>query len=367
MKKALFWAIVSIILMGTGFRVPASGQNRPGLPLRDVFDLYVRSIHNSDIDSLFTTVTKNETFFFLTSAGGLIDTRTAYYKFHEDWFKEKDWEMPVDNIEVHEGGDFGYTTAVFHYRSKMPEGGLYILDSWFTLVFHKEEGMWKVVADICTPISRSFTGINPEVKYTAEQRFLLEAIKNRRTVRKFKPQPVPREHILTILDVARFAATAGNQQPWKFLVIQDRKKLDALKGAALSWALEERGEKSKLSESERNDARQKLQARLEDVLSAPVYVAVLVDSQSRYPAYNLYDGTLAMGNLMIAARALGYGTGFFTSFFPEEKMKKFFNIPARYRLICFTPIGVPEEWPSAPPKRSLDEVVVFDAFRSKDG
>jgi nitroreductase len=69
-----------------------------------------------------------------------------------------------------------------------------------------------------------------------------------------------------------------------------------------------------------------------------------------------------MGNLMIAARALGYGTGFFTSFFPEVRMREFFHIPERYGLICFTPIGVPEEWPPVPAKKSLDDFVVFDAF-----
>jgi nitroreductase/ketosteroid isomerase-like protein len=362
MRKGLVAAIVAIVLVVIGFRGRAACQNRAGLSLRDVFDVYVQSIHNSDLESLFTTVTKNEKFFFLTSAGRLIDTRADYYKFHEDWFKEKDWEMPVDNIEVYEGDDFGYTTAVFHYRNKMPDGGLSILDSWFTLIFHKEEGMWKVVADICTPINRFYAGIDPDVKYTAEQQFLFETIKNRRTVRKFKPEPVPREHLLKMLDAARSAATAGNQQPWRFLVIQDRKKLGALKEAALSWALEKRGEKRKLSENERNDIRQKLQGTLDNVLSAPIYIAVLVDSQSKYPAYNVYDGTLAMGNLMIAARALGYGTGFFTSFFPEARMKEFFHIPERYSLICFTPIGVPEEWPPVPAKKSLDDLVIFETF-----
>jgi nitroreductase len=99
-----------------------------------------------------------------------------------------------------------------------------------------------------------------------------------------------------------------------------------------------------------------------DALSAPVYVAVLVDTEARYPDYVSYDGTLAAGNLMIAARALGYGTGFFTSFFPEEHMKRFFDIPERYSLICFTPIGVPTEWPQVPPKKDLDDLVVFEAF-----
>ena len=84
---------------------------------------------------------------------------------------------------------------------------------------------------------------------------------------------------------------------------------------------------------------------LDNVLSALVYVAVLVDSQSAYAGHNVFDGTLAMGNLMIAARALGYGTGFFTSYFPEPEMKKFFGIPAQYNLICFTPVGVPDGWP----------------------
>ncbi len=360
MKRIFFLSAVTIGILSSW--IPGQGQNKPGFSLKETFELYVRSIHNSDLEGLFSTVTKNEKFFFLTSSGRLIDTRTGYYKFHEDWFKEKDWEMPVDNIEVHEGNDTGYTTAVFHYRSMMPDGGRHILDSWFTLIFQKEEGMWKVVADICTPISRFYTPANSNLKYTAEQQFLFETIQNRRTVRKFKSQPVPKEHLLKILDAARFAATAGNQQPWKFLVIQDRQRLDALKEAALSWALEAQAKKRERSDDEKEEIRQKLRATLENVLSAPVYIAVLVDSQSKYPSYNIYDGTLAMGNLMIAARALGYGTGFFTSFFPEARMKEFFHIPDRYGLICFTPIGVPEEWPPVPAKKNLEDLVIFDFF-----
>ncbi|MFZ2053136.1 MAG: nitroreductase family protein [Candidatus Aminicenantales bacterium] len=362
MRKTLWAVLVSIVLVAIGYRGSAAGQNRPGLTLREVFDLYVQSIQDSDLDGLFSTVTKNEKFLFLTSDGKLIDSRNGYSKFHEEWFKGKDWEMPVDNIEVHEGNDTGYTTAVFHYRSRMPDGGRYVLDSWFTLIFCKEEGLWKVVADICTPIARSYTGADSSVKYTADQRFLFETIENRRTVRRFKPDPVPKDHLLKILDAARFAATAGNQQPWKFLVIQDRRKLDALEETACSWILEEREEIAKLPEDKRDEIRRKLREVLKNILSAPVYVAVLVDSRSEYPEYSITDGTLAMGNLMIAARALGYGTGFFTSYFPWARMKEFFHIPERYELICFTPIGVPEEWPLGPAKKSLADLVIFENF-----
>jgi nitroreductase len=194
------------------------------------------------------------------------------------------------------------------------------------------------------------------------QKYLLEVIRARRTVRNFQPGPVPDSHLVRILDAARFAPTAGNQQPWRFLVIRDREKLDRLQTAALEWFLERYAQRVDLTDEKRAAVREDVGATLEEVLSAPVYVAVLVDSASAYPAYNVYDGTLAAGYMMIAARALGYGTGFFTSFFPEDKMREFFEIPDRYGLICFTPVGVPMAWPEAPEKKSLDELVVYERF-----
>jgi len=80
MKKLIWlWAVTIGILTPW---ISGQEQNKPGLCLKETFAIYVRSIQNSDLESLFTTVTKNEKFFFLTSAGRLIDTRTDYYKFH---------------------------------------------------------------------------------------------------------------------------------------------------------------------------------------------------------------------------------------------------------------------------------------------
>lgn len=359
----------ALILTSTAFilSLPAASENRPGLSLKETFDIYVKAVQKSDLKTLFTTVTDDEKFFFLTSGGKLIDSRQGYHEFHEEWFKETGWEMPVDFLEAHEGKSYGYTTAIFYYKSKLPEGGMYHLDSYFTLVFHKEEGMWKVVADICTPISRYYTEGDLETRYTSDQVYLFNTIKNRRTVRKFKPTPVPEEHILKILDAARFAPTAGNQQPWKFLVIQDREKLDALKKEALLWYLERYKARRKPTQEQLSQAQGKVKEVLENVLSAPVYVAVLADSKAEYGDYVIYDGTLAAGYLMIAARALGYGTGFYTTFFPEERMKGFFNIPERYKLICFTPIGIPWEWPEKPSKKNLADMVIFESFPENNG
>jgi len=57
---------------------------------------------------------------------------------------------------------------------------------------------------------------------------IFEIICNRRTVREFQKTPIPEEHIIKILDAARYAPTAGNVQPWKFVVIQEKVRLDSL-------------------------------------------------------------------------------------------------------------------------------------------
>jgi len=306
MKKASFWVIVFLLLALLCFSGD-SLQNRTGLSVRQTYELYTQAIINSDLKSLFTTVTNNEKFFFLTTRGRLIDS----------------------------------------------------------LIFHKEDNLWKVVADVCTPISRTFADANPDLKYTLGQKFLFEIIKQRRTVRQFQSTPVPQEHILKILDAARYAPTAGNQQPWKFMVIQDREKLNQLKKEACLWYLDRYQSLKSPEPKELESIQQKIQESLENVLSATVYVAVLVNSREKYPEYIVIDGTLAAGTLMIAARALGYGTGFYTSFFPEDKMKKFFNIPDNFKLICFTPIGVPKKWPETPAKKKLEDLVIFESFQEE--
>jgi len=360
MKRKLFFLF--LILMTVHSILKGTEVNQPGLTVKETFFVYVKAVQNSDIESLFSTITNNENFFFLTSRGRLINTREGYYKFHEEWFGEKNWEMPVDFVESHEGKEYGYATAIYHYKSHRPGGEIYNLDSYFTLIFHKEEVMWKAVADICTPIERFITKDDKEIKYTSDQMVLFDIIKNRRTVRKFKPTPIPKEHILKILEAAHFAPTAGNQQPWKFLVIQDRTKLDLLSEKALTWTLEKYKKTKNPSSEQLKNLKNRLENVLKNILSAPVYVAVLIDSEAPYADYILYDGILAAGTMMIAARALGYGTGFFTTFFPEKEMKSFFQIPDKYQLICFSPIGIPVDWPEAPPKKDIKDLVVFDSF-----
>lgn len=182
-----------------------------------------------------------------------------------------------------------------------------------------------------------------------------EVVRNRRSVRKFKADSVPEEHLRQILDAARFAPTSGNQQPWKFLVVRDRALLDRLKDTCIEQSIAARRARSGELTSEQIESVSQSYA---DYLSAPVYVVVLTDNESRYPTYNHWDGPMAAGYLMLAARALGYGTVFLTDSIPEAVTRQVLSIPDRYTRVCITPIGVPDAWPDSPPKKSLDEFIM---------
>ena len=179
---------------------------------------------------------------------------------------------------------------------------------------------------------------------------VFEAIKERRSVRVFKTDPVPDEHLEQNLEAARYAPTAGNNQPWRFLVVRERDSLQKLQSKLEQWVKKQI--EDRVAEPETQEEQIKaIVATLEKIFAAPVFIFIFVDAKL-YPELVVYDGALAAENLMLAARALGYGTCFMTTFFPEDVVKKHFDIPQEFlRLICTVPVGHPVEWMPAPPKK----------------
>jgi nitroreductase len=200
---------------------------------------------------------------------------------------------------------------------------------------------------------------------TPGQQFFFDTVSGRRSVRSFKSDEVSDANLLKILDAARMAATSGNQQPWKFLVIRERQKKDALKKACLERGMAGILANAGLDEAQKQEKVKKLQEYYDTCFTAPLFVVVLVDKQSTYPDYNHFDGPMAAANLMLAARALGYGTVFYTDTIPDEVTRQVLHIPERYERVCITPIGVPNEWPKAPIKKELSEFIVYESFSEK--
>ena len=188
---------------------------------------------------------------------------------------------------------------------------------------------------------------------------LLALFAKRQSVRRYKADPVPEEHLRRILDAARRAPTSGNQQPWKFLVIRDRAKIERMQARCMELS---EARLKNLPAADAEARRQTMRKAMAGYFSAPVYVVVLTDSQSMYPTYNHHDGPLAAGYLMLAARALGYGTVYITDSIPEAVTREVLGIPERYQRVCITPVGVPDGWPEAKPKKKLEELVAYESL-----
>jgi len=158
----------------------------------------------------------------------------------------------------------------------------------------------------------------------------LEAIRRRRSVRKYTGDPIPREHLEIIVDAGRLAASGSNNQPWDFVVVTDRAMIDQLKIAS-QW-MEQAG----------------------------AIIAVVLDPESRWW---LEDGSAAVENMLIAATALGYGSCWLEGYtLPrEEEFKALLDVPGEKRLLTLVPIGVPVEWPTQD-KKPLSQVIHWEKY-----
>jgi nitroreductase len=196
---------------------------------------------------------------------------------------------------------------------------------------------------------------------------LLPVFPKRQTVRRYKPDPAPDDRVRMILDAARRAPTCMNQQPWKFLAVRDKLKIERMRKLAMEHLekryLEQVANDPKLTPAERAERKKSAVTMTEGYFTAPVYVAVLVDSESSCSGYALkHDGPLAAGYLMLAARALGYGAAYLTDGIPESVVREGLGIPSRWQRICITPIGVPDGWPEPKPKKKLEELVAYESL-----
>jgi nitroreductase len=186
-----------------------------------------------------------------------------------------------------------------------------------------------------------------------------EVFQKRRSVRAFRPDSIPQKDIIQIINAARMAPTSGNQQPWKFLIIRDKKVINQMMEACVNEAT------TRFDALNTKETREQYIAKVRDRLakgyfSAPVFIVILTDNFSTYPDYNHWDGPLAAGYLMLAARALGYGTVFITDAISEKVTTDILRIPDKYTRVCITPLGIPVEWPATPQKKDLKEFIVFD-------
>jgi len=171
---------------------------------------------------------------------------------------------------------------------------------------------------------------------------VLEAIKGRRSVREFKPDPVKDEDLKRILEAGRWSPSAGNCQPSEFVVVKDPTVKRRLATAAL--------EETFISE-------------------APVVIVVCANmprTSWRYgrrgeELYCIQDTAAATQNMLLAAYSLGYGTCWVGAF-DDDAVAEVIRVPPGVRPVAIIPLGRPAERPSPPSRRPLSEIVHENKF-----
>lgn len=164
---------------------------------------------------------------------------------------------------------------------------------------------------------------------------VLEAIRTRRSIRKYKRDPVPEEELEKILDAGRWAPSASNSQPWNFIVLSDSKVRESV-------------------------------AQLLPVgkflAGAPLGIAVVSDP--RLSSRAVEDGSLATYGMLLAAHALGLGACWLAPSFNEGKLKEMLGIPQEARLISVISVGYPDEARSMT-RKELEDITFTNRYGNK--
>ena len=188
---------------------------------------------------------------------------------------------------------------------------------------------------------------------------LFEAIHTQRSVRHFSTKPVDEELVDAILEAAIRAPSAGNRQPWHFIVIRDREAKRRLGQWYLdSWRhmVAAIGDAAS-SESYRSGGD--LARQMKDI---PVLILACVNQGASTMGSSIYP---AVQNLMLAARALGLGTVLTTNHMRfEQEVKAFLGIPEDVDTAALIPIGYPVEGVrfGGSRRKPLTEVVFYDRW-----
>jgi nitroreductase len=171
---------------------------------------------------------------------------------------------------------------------------------------------------------------------------LTDAIRNRRSVRRYADRPVEKATIEALLDVAVQAPSASNQQPWAFVVIQGAERIRGY------------SDRAKLIHLANPDISENLRARMTDpahtiFYGAPALVCIYA---KRSGIYGHTDCAMAGYTLMLAAHGLGLGTcwiGMAHPLFDSPELKQELGVPLEYSAVCPLILGYPEG--ELPPSR----------------
>jgi nitroreductase len=180
---------------------------------------------------------------------------------------------------------------------------------------------------------------------------LMEAIKGRRSIRKYQSDPVPEEVLRTLMEAVRWAPSWANTQCWEVIVVKDPKV-----------------------KSELATTLPKGNPALSSMTDAPL-VLVLCGKKGVSGFYKgqastvkgdwvMFDTGLAMQNLCLAAHTLGLGT-VIVGFFDHKKAEEILGVPENVEVVAMTPLGYRAVEGSVSKRKEISEFVFYEKYPKK--
>jgi nitroreductase len=161
---------------------------------------------------------------------------------------------------------------------------------------------------------------------------VFDTIKDRRSIRSYKSEQIPKDKIEKLLEVARLAPSAANRQNWKFIVVENDQTKKQLVTACNYQAF---------------------------VGTASHVIVGIGDPTQKWHQVDL---AIALEHIVLEAVELGLGTCWIGAF-DEAEVKRILKIPQDKKVVALLTMGVPAESPAARPRKAPEEIIAFNEYK----
>lgn len=164
---------------------------------------------------------------------------------------------------------------------------------------------------------------------------VIDTIEARRSIRRFKSDPIPPATLRKILEAGRLSPSAGNRQPYKLLVVTDQKIREEMSKGRYNHFIKD----------------------------APVVIVGCNHTGDDFSRkWSVVDTTIALEHIVLAAWSLGVGSCWIGDF-SLPRLRELLDIPQGYEVVCQIALGYPAEVPEERKKKAFEEVVCYDRFQ----
>ena len=171
---------------------------------------------------------------------------------------------------------------------------------------------------------------------------LMGLLRGRRSIRRYRPDPVPEEMLEQLLEAGRWAPSASNRQPWHIIVVRDEEIRQQMAEHAAAYVI-----------------------RWAQVGEAPLLLVLCGDG--RNPVYRQFlheDVGLAGAQMMLQAKALGLGSCWIGAL-DRKAIASILKLPEHLEIVGLLTVGFPAEDPPPPPRKPLAEIVHYDVYGNR--